>query len=270
MHEKQLIQLNTTRANIMSNPFKYGDIAYQDLQLVNRQTMSQQGINPTAWLDIAAALQLIPITAGECKRVCSFLPIVFSPIDKPMPIAITSFTPGKNPLFVDGQWQEHTYIPAAIRRYPFALADLDKEGKRLLYVDAKTLNANNTSKLFDDKGENTQLLEQAIKHCRNFDIEIHQTIDMVKLIDDIGLFKETQLIITTKDGTEKKTSPFKIIDIEKLNQLSDSDILRLQKTQALAMIYAHFISMNQIEAITRQSLHIENERTYQTGATADK
>jgi hypothetical protein len=238
----------------MSNPFKYGDIAYQDLQLVNRQTMSQQGFNPTAWLTIAATLQLIPITAGECKRVCSFLPFVFSPIDIPMPIAITSFSPGKNTLFIDGQWKQHTYIPAAVRRYPFALADTNKEGKRLLYIDSTALDENHNNKLFDDKGENNKTLEEAIRHCKGFDVEIHQTVEMVELINSIGLFKETQLLITSKEGIEKKTSPFKIIDVEKLNKISDSDILRLQKSRALMMIHAHIISMSQIEFIARKSL----------------
>jgi hypothetical protein len=240
----------------MSNPFQYGDIAYQDLQLVNRQTMSKQGILPNTWLNIAAALQLIPLTAKECGHVSSFLPIVFSPIGAPMPIGITSFSPGKNTLFINGKWQEHTYIPAAVRRYPFALADLDKEGKRLLYIDHSVLDENHNNKLFDDAGKNGELLDQSIKHCKSFDVDIHQTTEIIELIDSMGLFKETQLVITTKDGSEKKTSPFKIIDVEKLHQLSDSDIVRLQKSQALMMIHAHIISMNNIESIARKSLLI--------------
>ena len=68
--------------------------------------------------------------------------------------------------------------------------------------------------LLPEKGENTEVLEQAIQHCKAFDNGIHQTAEIIELIQSMSLFKQTQLTITTKDGSEKKTSPFKIIDID--------------------------------------------------------
>lgn len=251
----------------MSNSFKYGDIAYQDMQLVNRKDMSNMSIDPAAWGKMAAALQLIPISVSECKFVCKTLPIVFSPADKPMPIAITGFSPQKNTLVEQGRWKNNHYVPLAARRYPFALAQMSEEEKQLLYVDVEALEDNNSKKeniadgnvnyrLFNETGENTETLNQAIKQCKVFDEQIQTTSSIVQTIDTIGLFKETQLIITDKDGVEKKTSPFKIVDVEKLAQLSDENIVKLQKYRGLWLIDAHIISMTNIESIARQSLSL--------------
>jgi hypothetical protein len=239
----------------MSNVFKYGDIAYQNMQLVNRQKMSLAAIDPAAWNNMASVLQLIPITVSECKFVCTTLPIVFSPVDKPMPIAITGFTPKNNPFFTNGEWEEHTYIPLAVKRYPFALADINEQKKQLLYVDSDALTESNKHRLFDEE-KNTVTLDQAIKLCKTFDEQTHATSRTIELINEMGLFKETQLIIKTKDGTEKKTSPFKIIDVEKLSHLSDDDIVKLQKSRGLWLIDAHIISMTNIESIARKSLSL--------------
>ncbi|MGS2717643.1 SapC family protein [Eionea flava] len=245
----------------MGNPFKYGDIAYQDMQLVNRKDMSDMSVDPIAWGKMAETLQLIPISVSECKFVCKTLPIVFSPADKPMPIAITGFSPQKNTLVKQGRWKNNHYIPLAAKRYPFALAQINEEEKQLLYVDAKAIKNNKSTdsadyRLFDEKGENTETLNQAIKQCKIFDEQIQATSTIVQTIDAIGLFKETQLIITDKDGVERKTSPFKIIDVEKLTQLSDENIVKLQKCRGLWLIDAHIISMTNIESIAQQSLSL--------------
>jgi hypothetical protein len=203
---------------------------------------------------MAATLQLIPITISECKFVCTTLPIVFSPSAKPMPIAITGFTPKKNMLFINGMWEQYAYIPLSVKRYPFALADINEQKKQLLYVDSKALLEGNKYRLFDDEEKNTDTLDQAIKNCKLFDEQINTTSQAIKLIDKMGLFKETQLVIKTDDGVEKKTSPFNVIDVVKLGQLSDDDIVKLQKSQGLWLINAHIISMTKIESIVRKSL----------------
>lgn len=244
----------------MSKAFTYGDITYQEMQLVNRQNMADMAIDSDSWGKMASALQLIPVSVAECKLVCKTLPIVFSPADKPMPIAITSFSPNKNPLVSQGRWKSDHYIPLAVRRYPFALAEIDDKKKQLLYVDAQALKKveepDANYRLFDHDAKNTDTLDQAIKQCKAFDEQIKATSAIIQCIDDMGLFKETQLVITAKDGTEKKTSPFKIINIEKFTQLSDEEILTLQKCRGLWLINTHIISMTNIESVARLSVDL--------------
>lgn len=235
----------------MSKPFAYGDIVYSDLTLINRHTMSNAAINKNPWISIAPSTQKIPVHLAEFKQICHFLPIVFSPVGKPMPIAISSLKVGENPLVENGEWRQDTYIPAAIRRYPFALADVNNDGKRILYIDSAALSDTHPERLFTESGENTERLTQAIEQCKTYDQHIHKTEGVVDLIESLGLFKDTQLVITMADGSEQSSGTFKIIDIKKYAALNDEQIVLLHKSQALWAIHAHIISMDHMKALSK-------------------
>lgn len=236
----------------MSNEFKYGDVTYNDLCLINSQSMANSAIKTNAWLDAAATAQLIPVNISEFKLVCTHMPIIFSPIGKPMPIAITSFLSGTNSFVKNGQWNTNTYIPAALRRYPFVLGDANSEGKRPLYIDSTAISEEYENKLFkedDGKQKNEKILDDAIKYCKDYDDYLNTTENVIDLLDKLDLFKETQLVIKNKDGIEKKTGIFKIIDNDKYRNLSDENIITLQKNHALWIIHTHIVSMSKVRQI---------------------
>lgn len=238
----------------MSNEFTYGDIVYNDLCLINSQTMQDSAIKTRPWQDIFATTQLIPLNITEFKLACTYMPIIFSPIGKPMPIALTSFTTGNNSFVTEGQWQTNSYIPAAIRRYPFVLGDANTEGKRPLYIDSTAIKNDHENPLFDTDGNSGKIIKQALQFCKDYDDHLTITENTVDLIDSLDLFKETQLVIKNKDGTESKTRIFKIIDTVKYQNLSDNDIVTLQKHHALWVIHTHIVSMSKTQYIASDVL----------------
>jgi hypothetical protein len=238
----------------MSNEFTYGDITYSDLRLINSQTMAHSAIKTHAWLDVAATAQLIPINISEFKLACTDMPIIFSPIGKPMPIALTSFLSGKNVFVQNGQWQEGTYVPAALRRYPFVLGDATAEGKRPFYIDSTAISDEHEHALFNASGGSEKILENAIQHCKDYDDHLKLTENVIDLLDSLNLFKETQLIITDKKGIETKTGIFKIIDNDKYKNLNNKDIITLQKNHALWIIHTHIVSMSRTRKIASNIL----------------
>jgi|GEM_PF-6614142 len=238
----------------MGNIFKYGDIIYHDLQSLNRKEMANYAIADPAWVGAITSLQMVPITAPEFKHICTFLPIVFSPVGIPMPIAIFSFSPDTNPFVKNGQWRQNTYLPMAITRYPFALADTkNSDNSKVMCIDASASDENHPIKLFNEHGENNPVLDQAIQRCKEYDSHLNTTKHAIEAIEAAGLFIEKQLTITDAEGNKKKTGPFKVVDAEKYASLSDENIVKLQKVQALWMIHAHLLSMDRIVDITKMS-----------------
>ncbi len=235
----------------MSNQFSYGDIIYHDIVPINLDTMGTDAIQANSWINMAETVQKIPVHLSEFKHVCRFMPIVFSPVGKPIPIAITGLTPGKNPFIINGQWKRNTYIPAAIRQYPFLLAQTDEDNKRVVYVDQSMLNKEHENRLFRDDGTKTPFFENAIEQCTVYDQHVHKTHSVIDVIDEIGLFTETQMDIETPDGTHKRTGSFKVIDVKKYAALSDEQILLLHQSQALWAIHAHIISMDNLPSIAQ-------------------
>jgi len=79
----------------------------------------------------AAEANAIPLTVDEIPTAMRHYPIVLAPGRTATPVALVGFEQGKN-AFVDkdGAWQEGTYIPAYVRRYPFGLVRESAEADR--------------------------------------------------------------------------------------------------------------------------------------------
>lgn len=236
----------------MPNEFKYGDITYQDIAPISRQEMKGKSIDIDACINMAKNTQLIPVNAMELRYICTHMPIVFSPVGVPMPIAVAGFEKNKNIFVQNGQWRKNTYVPAAIMRYPFALSDGD-DGKRILYIDKQALKDDEESTLFSEDGSNSETLEKAIELCKSYDLYNSSTEKAIKAIEAEDLFIEKQLSFETKTGTKALTGAFKIIDLDKYAQLSDEAVVNLQKNQALWVIHTHIISMDRIVTLAKQS-----------------
>lgn len=116
-------------------------------------------------------MHLAALTVHEFMRAAAIYPIVFIPDgDGYKPVALTGLQPQEN-VFLDanGQWQA-CYIPASIRRYPFALVKTPTEGEFSIYLDAENENLKESEGLdiFTDKDqfsdELTKLTEMLKEH----------------------------------------------------------------------------------------------------------
>lgn len=241
----------------MANTYQYGDLIYQDIKLISPKTMKTLYINPIAVGKVLAKTQFIPVTVGEFHHVCAFFPIVFSPLEQAMPMAIMSFTPGKNP-FVDEDkwaWNRNMYMPMALQRYPFALLRHGEEKKHFLCIDvAATTRTATRYPLFNAEGEKGDLITTSLQRCKQYADNIAVTEKAVAAIGEAGLLVERQLSVPSPhNGQQRKTSPFKVIDKEKFAKLSDEQLLTLHKCQAIWLIHCHIISMERIQAIATVS-----------------
>ena len=195
----------------------------------------------------------VPLNLIEMPQICHFYPIAFSPDDNATPVAILGLRDNEN-LFLgdDDSWAENTYIPAYIRRYPFIFSEMPDGDQLTLCIDLKDdiVEDGGEQKFFDDKGEATQLAQNALEFCKSYHAAAQQTIEFSKALADSDLLVEREAQINVAGNQRINFSGFKIIDEKKLAELDDKVFLEWRKKGWLPFIYAHLFSGAQWQRLT--------------------
>jgi hypothetical protein len=203
----------------------------------------------------AAERTVIPLVGVELSKAVPVMPTGFIKLDAGYQlVAITSLQPGTN-LFVapDGKWLG-AYIPAALRAYPFQLAQQEGAGEFILCInEASGLVVENTedgNAFFDDQDEPSQ----AIKDILNFLTEVEAsralTQGAVNALADAGLITPWQINLKQGEKVVPVEGLFRIDEVA-LNKLDDEDFLAVRKAGGLALAYAQLLSMNQLAVLER-------------------
>ena len=159
-------------------------------------------------------------------------------------VAITSLQPGIN-LYVapDGKWLG-AYIPAALRAYPFQLAQQEGAGEFMLCIDeASGLVVEITedgNAFFDDQDQPTQEVKDIVDFLAAFEASRTVTQGAVNALADAGLI--TPWEINLKQG--EKVVPVEglfSVDEAALNKLDDEDFLAVRKAGGLGVAYAQLL-----------------------------
>lgn len=232
---------------------------------VNQERHAGKKIKQVDGFDFAAQFHIAYVTTHEFVRAAAIYPLVFiedKEKDEFRPVALLGLDAGKN-LFVgtDGKWQA-SYIPAIIRRYPFALSQAGEDGRFLICVDEGSDLVNDTegSPLFDEKGEPTEVIENVKLYLSELQQMDMVTTEFCKFMTAHNLFVPLNMRVRQNDSF-KNISGCYVINEERLNNLSDELFMELRSKRYLPAIYAQLTSLSQIERLVT----LQDEAT---GATA--
>lgn len=201
----------------------------------------------------AASTNSIPLAAVEFANACHDYPIVFVTDDKDggMPVALTGLRENEN-LFVsaEGKWED-AYIPAFVRRYPFVLQgdEGDKELGVLIDAEADGYGAQDGERLFSEDGTDTTMLTGMLQLLNDYRAYTHQTSIFVKQLRKLDLLIPRVVNAVTQQGAGITMDGFSVVDETRLNALNDADLLALARSGQLAGIYAHMISLANIQPL---------------------
>lgn len=187
----------------------------------------------------------VPINGDEFWQAARDYPIVFTKGALPVPIALLGIRAEQN-LFLgeDGAWDSGSYVPAYVRRYPFIFMSAPDSDKLVLCVDED-------SDLIEDGGERplykdgkpTEIVENALKFCADFQQRHQVTMAFAQALADNGLLIERAANITLRSGETVNLTGFSIIDQAKLDELPNKLFLDWRKRGWLPLIYLHMISL---------------------------
>ena len=233
----------------MSNPPMYGELLPLDREVHKNLKLDTS----KSVVARTAGQNSIFLAAVEFPDACKEFPIVFVRAGEPgadgkqavAPLAVLGLKQGSN-LFADGDKWTGNYVPAYIRRYPFAMARLDGNPNNLaVCYDMKWDGFNETTgeALFTD-GQPSEFLLNAKTFLENFEQEAERTRLICNLLVEMDLLQDMRFEATLPGGTDKlDVEGFLALDEKKYAELADDKVLQLHRNGLIALIEMHRLSL---------------------------
>ncbi len=202
----------------------------------------------------AREFNLASIMVHEFSRAAATYPIVFvedKTHDAFRPVVMLGLEQKSNLFVQEGKWKA-SYIPAIIRRYPFTLAKTTDEGKYALCIDeaCELVNEEEGQPLFDEKGEPAELLVRAKQYLGELQQMEAFTMDFSRYFAAKNLFTPLNMKLRQSNQMKSITGCY-VINEERLGNLSDEAFLEIRGRKFLAPVYAHLVSVAQMEHLVQ-------------------
>ncbi|NML14932.1 SapC family protein [Azohydromonas caseinilytica] len=214
-------------------------------------------------VDLAAAagtLNACFLHGAEFAQACLEYPIVFVRAGADAegrsavaPMAVLGLTRDEN-LYLrpDGGWAAQ-YLPAALRVYPFALAQVDAE-QAALCIDRAYAGLSETEgePLFEADGSPSELVQRMQQQLPELEAEVQRTRRGCERLMELDLLREMRLDISQDNGPTLRVDGFLAVDEEKLLALPDATLAELQRSGLLRLIHAHQLSMAHLRRLAER------------------
>jgi hypothetical protein len=207
----------------------------------------------------AAQSAAVPLVTAEFADACLEYPIVFMKSGAGWAaVAVTGLSATEN-FFVNekGEWTGR-YVPASVRRYPFLLmprndgqlcVSLDQDCEHIIdfmQATGEPSDGSTGERLFDDAGEPSPGLRNTINMLFDFQSQTEATSAFVQRLADAKLLTESHLQINLTDGRKAALKGAWIVSEAVLKTLLDTTVASWFRTDDLALIYTHLISLRNL------------------------
>ena len=190
---------------------------------------------------------LVPIVFDEMADIAREYPIVFPDNESDMPYALMGLEAGQNAYVgADGRWAA-SYVPLAIRQYPFGLrrqnAPEGEPDRFAVMFDPKSphLSTTHGHPLFEPDGRLSEHMQQRVKLLERLQQRAPATRRSVQALRAAGVLVDRAVAIRVR-GEMHQISGMQVIDEGGLNELDDTAFNALRKEGALPLAYAHLLS----------------------------
>ncbi len=232
---------------------------YRQPVALNREKHRNLKFSPSGKFQFSNNVNSVPVTGIEFFEASRDMPILFSRSEAGhyMPLALLSLRNNSHSLVDDeGNWAGN-YVPAFIRRYPFAMSDnqtvcFDEQSEQFSEEKGEPL--------FTDEGENAETLNNVIQFLNQFDSAFKRTREFCEQVQKAELFKPFNIQVLAGDNKPVRLEGLHIIDEAKLLQVDQDQVLQWFKSGQLAWIYAHLHSLGALKQLSkRQALQNAEE-----------
>jgi hypothetical protein len=200
------------------------------------------------------------LAAVEFAEACKEYPIVFvrvgeTPSDGSAqalaPLAVLGLKPGSNMFVKDGQWTGN-YVPAFLRRYPFAMARIQENTDTVaVCYDSEWPGFSETegSSLFAEDGQPTEFLLNAKSFLESFEQEAERTRQVCVQLAALDLLQDMRFEATLPSGEKIDVEGFLAVDEKKLADLPDDKVGQMHRSGLLALLEMHRVSMGNMSRL---------------------
>ncbi|UYM14699.1 SapC family protein [Endozoicomonas euniceicola] len=224
---------------------------YNEPVFLNREVHKTLTFKASTDFSFTEEVNSVPLTGIEFFEASRDMPVVFSKDEKGdyFPLALLSLMEhGHKHLGSSGSW-ENSYIPAFVRRYPFAL---NEEGTVCFDQQAKQFDDDEGEALFDEKGENSSTLNNIIEFLNNYDQQYKVTRQYCDECKELELFSPFNLQILIDKDHPLRLEGLHVIDEKKLAELDGKKVTAWFKQGWLAWTYAHLHSLGALNRLVKR------------------
>jgi len=217
--------------------------------LLNKDEHKNLKIAPMTHYKHARGLNYVPIAMNEVSEACKHYPVFFlkESDGTVLPFIVLGLKEGENKIVnKSGEWRKGRYIPALCRAYPFILSKNDDNFSVAFDAEYDGLNAKDGERLMTDAGEMSEFGQKVVKFLEELYSNLEGTKNLAKVLDEMELLKQVDATIE-QNGEKFVLAGLLQVDSEKLNKLNDEQILKLAKTGALNLSYAHLMSLTNFQ-----------------------
>ena len=247
------------------------EVLYKRVEVLDRQRHRALAMRPIDDWSPARAMNAVFVTAVEFGDVCKEYPIVFVRAgrdalgrDSIAPLALTGLTQGENLFLRDGGRWDARYIPAFVRRYPFALVP-GGEGGAVVAIDADwggwvTADAGAATgvaapePLFDAAGQSSAFLQRMQGFLQNFQQETERTAAFGDRLLQLGLLRDMRLDATLPSGEKLAIDGFLSLDAKKYAELPDAQVVELHRNGMLGLLQLQQLSLSNVQRLVERRI----------------
>lgn len=201
---------------------------------LHASTKVKTGIN----IEFMKTQHIVPLVTEEFTQAAIEFPIVFvknAQTGRFQAVAMMGLGPGQN-LFIDNNRWRAVYTPKSMARHPFGL------------VAHATF----------ENGQETQYLRERKDALISYWEFTHSTESFIKLMDDKELLVAQSLTVQV-NGQTKDINGLYLIDEQRFNLLPEAEFADLRKRGLLDLIYAHLISIHQVQRLAIKAAELNFE-----------
>lgn len=220
---------------------------------LQKEKHAQTKINTASPFAFVQEQHILPVVVQEFVRIGAEMPIVFikdSASERFDVVAMLGLQTGENLMVADGKWLGF-YVPKVLWNHPLILADdSSKEGQLLvaLVESSPMVNTETGHPLFNEDGSESDFLKSRVETMREFFQQSQTTRAFNKALADMDLLVPQTLTIKL-EGKPREITGIYIVDEKKLSSLSDEQLLDLNKRGMMPAIYAHLMSLQQVQRL---------------------
>ncbi|NCB53390.1 MAG: hypothetical protein EOM49_00380 [Epsilonproteobacteria bacterium] len=225
------------------------------LHVINQPHDQTKAVNDAMRYPNLEKIISVPLGIGEFYEACKDYPILFTKNQEGdwLAIALLGFNDKNVSLDENGRFKRGKYVPAFLRRYPFALVQNEAQEGFSLAIEEEgleELNASNQARaLFKEDKTPSDLTKNILDFLVRFQGELQSCSAFIKELYKGELLVQKSANVMDEEGKTHTINGFLTLDEEKFNRLNDKKKLDMCKKGATPLITAHLISLSNIRRL---------------------
>jgi hypothetical protein len=225
------------------------------LHIINQPHDQTKAVNDTISYPNLETMISVPLGIGEVYEACKDYPILFTKNQEGDWLAIALLGYNDKNVYLDEnrRFKKGKYLPAFLRRYPFALAQNEDKKGFSLGIEEEALEALNESNkersLFKEDKTPSDLTKNTLDFLVRFQGELQACSALIKELEIWELLVEQSANVLDEEGKTHTINGFFTINEEKLGHLSEKKKLDIYKKGATPFMTAHLISLSNIRRL---------------------